>query len=385
MTEHAHTDDNGLTLTGLDGGNPLAFLAAIGTLRSLTLAWPDKDVRMSWTQRAGAWRPVVKATESLTPSAVAAAVAERLRCGFKPSPALEAERERSEKEFSGIRTQIGKLVKDIKERRLSRQDRADALENEVAPLEKEAAAARTAWLKVLPDVVPFPEMRLGKHLDCTRGEFRDTGQGMLDGATLSSREPLDMLASFGSDACFEPKTTKIKATPFCFITGSGWQYFLDTARQLVSNVTEERVLTALFEQWNHSDETLSMRWDPVEDRRYALMWADPTDAKNKPMTNWAANLIAYRGLQMFPSVPTQSGLRTVAFPKGKAFTWPIWRCYISADMARSILGLQALAADRCDTKVASAYGLATAFCAERLVVGDPPLNKINFTPARALF
>jgi hypothetical protein len=46
-------------LRGLDGGNPLAFLAALGTLRSLTLAWgPGRTVRMSWKVE-GAWRPVL--------------------------------------------------------------------------------------------------------------------------------------------------------------------------------------------------------------------------------------------------------------------------------------------------------------------------------------
>ena len=45
-------------LSGIDGGNPLAFLAALGTLRSLTSAWPDRLVRMSWFP-AGPWRPVL--------------------------------------------------------------------------------------------------------------------------------------------------------------------------------------------------------------------------------------------------------------------------------------------------------------------------------------
>ena len=39
---------NGLLLSGLDGGNPLAFLAALGTLRGLTIAWPGRRVRLSW-------------------------------------------------------------------------------------------------------------------------------------------------------------------------------------------------------------------------------------------------------------------------------------------------------------------------------------------------
>jgi CRISPR-associated endonuclease/helicase Cas3 len=52
-------DNNGILLKGLDGSNPLAFLAAIGTLRTLTLALPDETVKMSWEQDDGAWRPQI--------------------------------------------------------------------------------------------------------------------------------------------------------------------------------------------------------------------------------------------------------------------------------------------------------------------------------------
>ena len=48
-----------ILLKGLDGSNPLAFLAALGTLRTLTVALPDETVRMSWEQADGAWRPRV--------------------------------------------------------------------------------------------------------------------------------------------------------------------------------------------------------------------------------------------------------------------------------------------------------------------------------------
>jgi CRISPR-associated endonuclease/helicase Cas3 len=50
------SDANGILFKGLDGSNPLAFLAALGTLRTLTLALPDETVKMSWDQHDGAWR-----------------------------------------------------------------------------------------------------------------------------------------------------------------------------------------------------------------------------------------------------------------------------------------------------------------------------------------
>ncbi len=45
-------------LEGLAGDNPLAFLAAMGTLRVLSQRWHDRRIRMSW-RCAGPWRPVL--------------------------------------------------------------------------------------------------------------------------------------------------------------------------------------------------------------------------------------------------------------------------------------------------------------------------------------
>lgn len=46
-----------IALTGLDGQNPLAFLAALGVLRALTHARPQESVSLSWAVRGGVWTP----------------------------------------------------------------------------------------------------------------------------------------------------------------------------------------------------------------------------------------------------------------------------------------------------------------------------------------
>lgn len=48
---------NDILLHGIDGANPLGFLAAIGTLRVLSL--DDDDVRLRWRKHANAWRPML--------------------------------------------------------------------------------------------------------------------------------------------------------------------------------------------------------------------------------------------------------------------------------------------------------------------------------------
>ncbi len=44
------------SLTGLNGCNPLGYLAALGTLRVTTMMYPELKVRMRW-QSIGGWRP----------------------------------------------------------------------------------------------------------------------------------------------------------------------------------------------------------------------------------------------------------------------------------------------------------------------------------------
>lgn len=68
-----------IELTGLDGSNLLAYLAALGTLRVLTLAEPERCVRMSWTDR-GYWTPLVHGTSADTPDELVDLLAQRV-CG----------------------------------------------------------------------------------------------------------------------------------------------------------------------------------------------------------------------------------------------------------------------------------------------------------------
>jgi len=53
---------------GLDGANPLAFLAALGAFRALDETSPDSPVRMHWETRRGAWRPLLSFETPTTPN-----------------------------------------------------------------------------------------------------------------------------------------------------------------------------------------------------------------------------------------------------------------------------------------------------------------------------
>ena len=83
---------------------------------------------------------------------------------------------------------------------------------------------------------------------------------------------------------------RIWPTPLCFLFGQGHQHFLDR----LSSVTAGRfpkamerirrpdlndpalIAATLFDPWTRSEHTDSFRWDPLEDRRYALRARDPS-------------------------------------------------------------------------------------------------------------
>ncbi len=60
------TASKSLLLNGLDGSNPLGFLAAIGTLRSATRADSSAEWKLSWQIHGGTWSPALHGSVPLT-------------------------------------------------------------------------------------------------------------------------------------------------------------------------------------------------------------------------------------------------------------------------------------------------------------------------------
>jgi hypothetical protein len=130
-----------------------------------------------------------------------------------------------------------------------------------------------------------------------------------------------------------------------------------------------------------------MRWDPIDDRRYALMDRDPTASDNKSRSVWMANLLAYRGLVLFPSAARGSRLQVTGWREGdqeQTFTWPIWEFAATFDTVRSLLQLHELTAERPDRGLLRARGIADVFRARRIKVGAGANCKLNFSPARSV-
>lgn len=367
-----------IQLKGMDGTNPLGFLAALGVVATLNYAGRH-CAKLSW-KRDQTWIPVLH--YDITEKELTTVLEFALK-GKSVNPDDDQRCKEAQREFDKAKKKAIEKEREIKKRKLEREDFDKARSLELKPLEEERDNRRSKWLKALTVAVPSPELALGKRPDCTFDEFREHARSMLANTTYSDRLAIDMLSAFGSDACLTNDSKVIETTPFCFIKGSGNQWFLDTAKQLMTHVTQERIRRTLFEPWQYQDEKLSMRWDPSEDKQYALTDVKPADEGTR--TEWMANLLAYRALTLFPCAPTRRGLGTLGWRttagREMLFTWPIWDFPASVGLIQLCVSLAQItpAADLRER------GIVAVYYARRVKVGKGANFKLNFSPAKAIF
>ncbi|MBU6259182.1 MAG: hypothetical protein KGL18_01945 [Burkholderiales bacterium] len=319
MTEHV--------LRGLDAANPLAYLAALGTLRIAALMHGAETVAMRWEAIEGALRPRLR----IDPSATGTTHAEG------PESAL----------CEGL---------------------LNALRQ---PAELEA-------LSVADD------------LTLPLGQWRQ----LCERAAAQSTSPASGLAAFlpafGSDAAEAREngkpSGKMADTAFRTMSGAGHQHFLGFMRTLAEDTSAEHLHRSLFDTWQYDDpvESHTMRWDPVDDVRYALRARDSSGdpERRRGGSMWGANRLAIAALPLFPTMPTQGGgLETTGFTvvkgEGAAWTWPVWQPWCRLDALRSLLALRELQAPRPRRDQLSSLGVIEVFRCLRIRQG----KYRNFTPA----
>jgi hypothetical protein len=301
-----------MVFRGIEGSNPLGFLAAVGALRLFDLLWPGRGVRLRWICDGG-WRP----------------------------------------EASGL------------------------------PMEDEAELCR-----VLHEQAPWAPLEsfgeLGNNVTVARPLFERVVRTVAAGATAGDRRAADFAAAFGSDVFEDKDKGRIEYTDLCFITGSGHQHFLGTAKALAQSAGPEHIREALFGPWRFADKGLSMRWDPDDAKEYALRWRDPS--VGGVFSVWGANRLAFEALPLFPTVPTETGLRTTGFRTRKRvheFTWPIWTEPAGVDSVRSLIALRILESEVPDRAELRPMGVEEVFRVTRVRIGQGANFKVSFRPARA--
>jgi hypothetical protein len=361
----------------IDGANPLGFLTALGVARLLSERNGGKDVRLSWTESR---RPVVLAPDVEDGAALVALIAD---LATRPAPdavAVEAEKQ-ARSIFEEARRQERKKREEIRKRRLPRDARKKAMEAEHAPLATVAAERRSAWRMARAKAAPDVTVSMGLDLNVKSEEFVEHCRDALDAATPLARRWVDFCACFGTENAVE----QMDATPFALISGSGHQHFLGTAGDLMVACTADHFRRALLEMWTAKDDGSSFRWDPDDDRRYALLADDPTASGNKPKTIWGANRLAFEALRLFPCMRARTGPATVGWRhdgESDVWRWPLWACNLSPAVISSLLASRDIWRDDLETRRRlMGRGVFAVFQTRRITVGRAPNQKLNFTPS----
>jgi hypothetical protein len=210
----------------------------------------------------------------------------------------------------------------------------------------------------------------------SRTEFRN--QALLRAADLArqrgNRERADFVAGLGSDA--GGSDNELGYTALCVITGDSHQHFLGFMRDLSAQVTPEHLRSALFEPWKYRERGRSFRWDPTEDRRYALRASDPAKGRDKEIpAMWGANRLAFEALACLPCFPQGRRVRTTAFEDERVIRWPLWTPPIDLSTLRSLLAHPAVI--QREAKVLRSMGVFAIASSRRSSVG----RKRTFGPA----
>ena len=272
-----------VVLTGLDGSNPLGFLAALGVLRVLddgARAEGGPRPTLAW-RLDGRWLPVVGGVGSVEE------VVERVIGdvgGWRRSAALSLA-----------------------------YDDAGAL---VAPETPKATL----------DLKPPP------------ASFRLWLEGVVQAADTRS---YGHAAAYGSELCTD-NNGNLKPNALHFTAGQ--QTFLRMVRALAEGVGADDIREALVGPWRVASVLPSLSWDASVSRLYALRSGNP--ALEKRGSTPGADWLGFVALGWFPSVVQRGRLRTAGVEGGwkdSRFTWPLWTCGAGAGPVRSLLTLPGLA------------------------------------------
>ncbi|MGZ0709611.1 type I-G CRISPR-associated protein, Cas3-extension family [Coraliomargarita sp. W4R53] len=303
MSDKTHS----IILTGLDGSNPLGYLAALGTFRIISHALETKP-QLTWTTQGGAWKPEIILKKALTDNQL----------------------------IELLNDQLGKMI-----------------DHPVFTFAKNPAVPAIKFTKLAADLI-------------------------LQGQIENDLRGLEFLAAFGSDGITDEKGL-IQDTALRTMSGAGHQHFLKFMNDIAKNTNVSQLKEALFGPWAYSDTGPSLRFDPGDDRRYALRWKNPSSDASTSVRG--ANRLAIEGLPMFPTTPKGSLLETTGFTGHKSnntyWTWPIWDAEINLDMIKSLLSLEEMTKSKPNATVLKARGITAIFRSQRITVG----KFRNFTPS----
>jgi hypothetical protein len=227
---------------------------------------------------------------------------------------------------------------------------------------------------------------LDKKLPYERDSFHRHLAAAVHRSSPDDRSEVDYLAALGTDAYGE--NDQFADTSFRMVRSgdSAGQGLLAYASKIKALTNAETIERTLFQIWDYADEGSSLRWDPLEDQRYALRWYDPSPSSNKKFglrTMLGANMLALEALRLFPVAPTATIAETTGFRyqhRKRQFTWPVWFVPLGIPVVRSLLSLKELhEGEEPRRQKLKAIGIAEVFRCDRIAQNQ---YYSNFSPAR---
>jgi hypothetical protein len=299
--------EDGLSLCGLDGTNPLGFLAALGTLR--LLSHENCSVTLAWKQFNGTWSPNL--------------------FGIK-APLVQL--------GSRIHAAIGRLDMSV-------------------------------W-------------SFDKKLPFLAAKLRKEGRTAIRTSSNTSRYLVDAIAALGAE-CFMDDKGNFKDTAFRMVRAgdSAGQGLLAYGKRILELTTASEIKTVISGTWLYQDRQCALRWDPAEDRGYALQWGNPSG--DGALSNRGANCLALAAMNSLPVIPRKRQAETTGFglsePKRSSLTWPIWTHPVNIDVISSLLSLSDLQTEQPPRLGLDCRGIAAVYRCDRVMTST---YYANFTPAR---
>jgi hypothetical protein len=201
-------------------------------------------------------------------------------------------------------------------------------------------------------------------------------------ASRSERALADTIAGLGVESCIDDKGNfKDTALRMVRAGDSAGQGLLAYGKRILDATTATEIQNVITQTWLYQDKQCALRWDPAEDRGYALQWGNPSD--DGALSVRGANCLAVTAMVALPTIPTKGQAETTGFglkaPKQSSFTWPIWKHSVSFDVGVSLLGMADLQKEQPEREALECRGIVAVYRCNRVMTST---YYANFTPSR---
>ena len=360
-----------IPLIGFDGGNSVGYLAALGTLRLLAHHHPAWKPKLSWNPHTE--KACLQTAHPVTEAEIVKTLYSALIGGPTDTNAGLAARDLLRTRAEQIEAGLKQLKKDKSLNKTELKTREAAFDTELEELQRR-------WLEYAA-----PHLNYGPDTKFKAPEWRNWE---LRAQVTAIEEPFHAatLAALCCSACVDDEGLA-EDTAFRTVRGAGHQHFLGIMANQLLSLTPDHLAKTLLAPWAYDDptEALSLRWDPLDDVRYALRWRNPSgDPERKKQGGMiGASALAVAGLALHPVHPRQSSLRTTGFTdinKATTWTWPLWDTPIDIATTQSVIALAESQEEKPDHRQFSSRGVFRLYRCERFTQG----KFRNFTPPAAV-